>query len=160
MPFLTIQTLTDEIFAAGKRTYIKAGFARELSESLIETLWHCGAQVGSGSLADRGAGDGRRDPPRRTRGDGVPAPGGELADQPAGHVGGPADDDAEIDWVRRSFAALEPHLTGGKYVNFMGEDESRMPPAVRDNAASARARQTGVRPRQRLPAQSERRAVT
>ena len=28
VPFLEIQTLTDEIFAAGKRTYIKAGFAR------------------------------------------------------------------------------------------------------------------------------------
>jgi hypothetical protein len=26
VPFLRIQTLTDEIFAAGKRTYIKAGF--------------------------------------------------------------------------------------------------------------------------------------
>lgn len=25
--------------------------------------------------------------------------------------------------MRRSFAALEPHLTGGKYVNFMGDDE-------------------------------------
>ena len=25
--------------------------------------------------------------------------------------------------MRRSFASLEPHLTGGKYVNFMGEDE-------------------------------------
>jgi FAD/FMN-containing dehydrogenase len=34
-----------------------------------------------------------------------------------------ARDRDEIDWVRRSFAAVEPHLTGGKYVNFMGEDE-------------------------------------
>src|SRR5690242_9019928 len=31
VPFLRIQTLTDEIFAAGKRTYIKAGFARGLT---------------------------------------------------------------------------------------------------------------------------------
>ena len=41
-----------------------------------------------GVLADRSAGAGRGDPPRRPRGDSVPAPGGELADQPAGHVGG------------------------------------------------------------------------
>jgi hypothetical protein len=38
VPFLQIQTLTDEIFAAGKRTYIKAGFARGLTDELIETL--------------------------------------------------------------------------------------------------------------------------
>ena len=30
--------VTDEIFAAGKRTYIKAGFARELSDELIDAL--------------------------------------------------------------------------------------------------------------------------
>ena len=34
VPFLEIQTLTDEIFAAGKRTYIKAGFATELTDDL------------------------------------------------------------------------------------------------------------------------------
>jgi FAD/FMN-containing dehydrogenase len=34
-----------------------------------------------------------------------------------------ASDAQEIDWVRRTFAAIEPHLTGGKYVNFMGDDE-------------------------------------
>ena len=32
----TIQTMTDEIFADGKRTYIKAGFARALSDELID----------------------------------------------------------------------------------------------------------------------------
>jgi FAD/FMN-containing dehydrogenase len=35
VPFLHIQTLTDEIFAAGKRTYIKAGFARALTDELF-----------------------------------------------------------------------------------------------------------------------------
>ena len=34
-----------------------------------------------------------------------------------------ADDDSEIAWVRSAFAALEPHMTGGKYVNFMDADE-------------------------------------
>ncbi len=124
VPFLTIQTLTDEIFAAGKRTYIKAGFARELSESLIETLWHCGAQVGSGFsqievLAMGGA-------IRRVAPEATAFPHREaswLINLPATWEDA-ADDGAEIDWVRRSFAALEPHLTGGKYVNFMGEDES------------------------------------
>ena len=36
VPFLTIQTITDEIFAHGLRTYIKAGFADDLSDGLID----------------------------------------------------------------------------------------------------------------------------
>ena len=34
-----------------------------------------------------------------------------------------AEDESEIAWVRSAFAALEPYMTGGKYVNFMDEDE-------------------------------------
>jgi hypothetical protein len=39
--------MADEIFAAGKRTYIKAGFAQALTDGLIEALIRCGAEVGS-----------------------------------------------------------------------------------------------------------------
>ena len=46
-PFLEIQTMTDEIFAHGTRTYIKAGFARELTPALIDALSAHGAAVGS-----------------------------------------------------------------------------------------------------------------
>lgn len=123
VPFLHIQTLTDEIFAAGKRTYIKAGFARELSDQLIARLCECGAQVGSpfsqievlalGGAIGRVAPEATAFPHRDAS---------WLINLP-GTWEDPAEDDAEIDWVRRSFAALEPHLTGGKYVNFMGEDE-------------------------------------
>ena len=35
----------------------------------------------------------------------------------------PADTESEIAWVRETFAALEPHLTGGAYSNFMEGDE-------------------------------------
>ncbi len=123
VPFLEIQTLTDEIFAAGKRTYIKAGFARELSPRLIETLCRCGAEVGSpfsqievlalGGAIRRVAPEATAFPHREA---------GWLINLPATWEDA-ADDAAEIDWTRRSFAALEPHLTGGKYVNFMGDDE-------------------------------------
>jgi FAD/FMN-containing dehydrogenase len=34
------------------------------------------------------------------------------------------DSEAEIAWARATFAAIEPHLSGGAYVNFMdGDDE-------------------------------------
>jgi FAD/FMN-containing dehydrogenase len=123
VPFLVIQTLTDEIFAAGKRTYIKAGFAEALGDGLIEALCRCGAEVGSpfsqievlalGGAMSRVAPEATAFPHRDAR---------WLINIP-GTWEDAADDAAEIDWVRRSFAVLEPHLTGGKYVNFMGEDE-------------------------------------
>jgi hypothetical protein len=47
VPFLEIQTLTDEIFAPGKRTYIKAGFVHDLTDGLIDALCAHGARVGS-----------------------------------------------------------------------------------------------------------------
>jgi FAD/FMN-containing dehydrogenase len=123
LPFLEIQTLTDEIFAAGKRTYIKAGFAAELTDDLIETLCRCGAQVGSefsqievlalGGAIGRVAPESTAFPHRDAA---------WLINLPATWEDAAADGE-EIAWVRRSFATIEPHLTGGKYVNFMGEDE-------------------------------------
>jgi len=124
VPFLEIQTLTDEIFAAGKRTYIKAGFAAELTGPLIETLCRCGAEVGSefsqievlalGGAIRRVAPDATAFPHRAAT---------WLVNLPATWEDA-ASDSEEIAWARRSFADIEPHLTGGKYVNFMGEDEA------------------------------------
>jgi FAD/FMN-containing dehydrogenase len=124
VPFLVIQTMIDEIFAAGKRTYIKAGFARELTDGLIDELCEHGARVGSpfsvievvamGGAVGRVAPEATAFPHREAR---------WLLNIPATWESA-ADDEAEIAWARRTFAALEPHMTGGKYVNFMGEDES------------------------------------
>ena len=121
--FLRIQTLTDEIFAAGKRTYIKAGFAQELTDGLVATLCECGAEVGSefsqievlalGGAIRSVAPDATAFPHRNAT---------WLINLPATWEE-PVNDAEEIAWVRRSYASLEPHLTGGKYVNFMGEDE-------------------------------------
>lgn len=36
----------------------------------------------------------------------------------------PADDDAEIAWVRRVHEAMTPHATGGVYVNYLDGDEA------------------------------------
>ncbi|HTX08932.1 MAG TPA: FAD-binding oxidoreductase [Solirubrobacteraceae bacterium] len=130
VPFLKIQTLTDEIFAAGKRTYIKAGFATALTDALIEALIECGAHVGSEfsqiEVLAQGGAIGRVAPeatafPHRDA--------AWLLNIPATWED-PAADGEEIGWARRSFAAIEPHLTGGKYVNFMGDDD-------RDDAGGA-----------------------
>jgi FAD/FMN-containing dehydrogenase len=121
--FLEIQTLTDEIFAAGKRTYIKAGFATELADGTLDALLGAAAEVAS--------------PLSQIE---VLAMGGAIARVDPGATAFPhrdarwllnvpamwedvADTDAEVAWARRTFAALEPHLTGGAYVNFMAGDE-------------------------------------
>ena len=68
---------------------------------------------------------------------------------------------AEIAWVRETFAALEPHLTGGAYANFMEGDEPDAA-AVAYGATLARLRRVkrGLRPRERVPPQPEHRAVS
>ena len=47
VPFLEIQTMTEEIFAHGKRTYIKAGVLDEFPPEVIDVLAAHGCQVGA-----------------------------------------------------------------------------------------------------------------
>jgi FAD/FMN-containing dehydrogenase len=123
VPFLEIQTLTDEIFGPGKRTYIKAGFARSLTDELIETLSTCGAEVGSPlsqiEVLAMGGAIARVDPAATAF---AQRDAGWLLNIPAMWED-PADTEREVAWARRSFAALEPHLMEGRYVNFMDGDE-------------------------------------
>jgi FAD/FMN-containing dehydrogenase len=123
--FLEMQTITDEIFAHGKRTYIKAGFARELSDGLIGSLTEHGSRVGSplsqievlaqGGAIARVAPDATAFPHRGA---------GWLINIPAMWED-PAETDAEVAWARSAYAAFEPHLMPGRYVNFMDDDEAR-----------------------------------
>jgi len=123
VPFLEIQTLTDEIFGPGKRTYIKAGFVDDLTDAVLDALLERAAEVGSPLsqvevLAMRGA-------ISRVDAEATAFPhrdAGWLINIPAMWESA-EDTDAEIDWARRTFASLEPHMTGGAYVNFMAGDE-------------------------------------
>jgi FAD/FMN-containing dehydrogenase len=122
-PFLAIQTLTDEIFAHGQRTYIKAGYATALTDDLVDALLAAAAQVGSplsqievlaqGGAISRVAAGATAYPHRDAA---------WLINLPAMWTDA-ADDAQEIAWARASYASLEPHLTGGTYINFMAGDE-------------------------------------
>jgi len=122
-PFLEIQTLTDEIFAHGQRTYIKAGYATALTDGLIEALLAAAARIVSPLsqieiLAQGGA-------IARVDADATAYPHRDaawLVNLPA-MWRDPAEDAREIAWTRESYASLVPHLTGGTYVNFMAGDE-------------------------------------
>jgi FAD/FMN-containing dehydrogenase len=115
--------MTDELFAHGKRTYIKAGFARELTDELVATLERCGAGIHSPlsqiEVLAMGGAIAR-----------VPIEATAFAQRDAAWLinlpamwEDPRDTAREMAWARDSFAALSPHLMPGRYVNFMDADE-------------------------------------
>jgi len=133
VPFLFMQTITDDLFAHGLRTYIKAGFADDLTDGLVGALLDRAASLRSPisqvELLALGGAIGRVDPGatafpfRQAR---------WLVNIPATWRDA-ADDEREIAWARRTYAAVRPYLSEGNYVNFMGDDED-------DTAAGAYGR--------------------
>jgi FAD/FMN-containing dehydrogenase len=123
VPFLTIQTITDEIFAHGFRTYIKAGFVDDLPDALVDALLERAESIESpisqvellamGGAISRVAPDATAFPFRGAR---------WLINIPATWSDA-ADDEREIAWARSTYAAVKPFLSEGNYVNFMGDDE-------------------------------------
>ena len=123
VPFLFMQTITDDLFGPGLRTYIKAGFADDLPDGLIDVLRERAASLKSPvsqvELLALGGAIARIDqnatafPFRQAR---------WLVNIPATWRD-PADDAHEIAWARATYAAVKPYLSEGNYVNFMGDDE-------------------------------------
>ena len=125
VPYLAIQQVTDELLAPGTlHAYVKAGFAGELTVPFIDALIDCGGQVQSplsvievlsmgGAIRDVPVAD-TAFPHRDAR---------WLINMPA-QWSDPADSAAEIAWVRETYAALQPFLSGGAYSNFMEDDEA------------------------------------
>ena len=123
VPFLFMQTITDDLFAHGLRTYIKAGFADDLPDELIDALIERAALIQSPisqvELLALGGAIARVDsaatafPFRQAR---------WLINIPATWRDA-GDDEREIAWARATYAAVKPYLSEGTYVNFMGDDE-------------------------------------
>ena len=123
VPFLVMQTITDDLFAHGLRTYIKAGFAADLTDGLIDALIGRAALLRSpvsqvellalGGAIARVEADATAFPFRQPR---------WLVNIPATWRDA-ADDESETAWARATYAAVRPYLSEGGYVNFMGDDE-------------------------------------
>jgi FAD/FMN-containing dehydrogenase len=126
VPYLTIQSITDELLAPGTlHAYLKAGFAAEITDPMIESLVDGGASVGSrlSVIEVLSLGGAIRDVPNDATA--FPHREARWLINIAGQWRDPAATDDEIAWVRGTFAALEPHLGGGAYSNFMGDDDAR-----------------------------------
>jgi FAD/FMN-containing dehydrogenase len=123
VPFLFMQTITDDLFGHGLRTYIKAGFADDLAAGLVDALLDRAALLRSpvsqvellalGGAIVRVHPGATAFPFRQAR---------WLINIPATWRDA-ADDEAEIAWARATYAAVRPYLSEGSYVNFMGDDE-------------------------------------
>jgi FAD/FMN-containing dehydrogenase len=126
VPYLTIQSITDELLAPGTlHAYLKAGFAAEITDAMIESLIDRGASVGSrlSVIEVLSLGGAIRDVPNDATA--FPHREARWLINIAGQWRDPAATDDEIAWARGTFAALEPHLGGGAYSNFMGDDDAR-----------------------------------
>ena len=123
VPFLVMQTITDDLFAHGLRTYIKAGFVDDLPDALVDALLERAELIESpisqvellamGGAIARVEQDATAFPFRSAR---------WLINIPATWRDA-ADDEGEIAWARATYAAVRPYLSEGGYVNFMGDDE-------------------------------------
>lgn len=124
VPFLFMQTISDELFAHGLRTYIKAGFAADLDDGLVDALLARAETITSpisqvellamGGAIARVAPDATAFPFRQAA---------WLINIPATWRDA-AEDEREIAWARGTYAAITPYLSEGNYVNFMDEDDA------------------------------------
>jgi FAD/FMN-containing dehydrogenase/SAM-dependent methyltransferase len=125
VPYLAIQQITDELLAPGTlHAYVKAGFAGELTEEFMDALIDRGSRVGSPMSVIEVLSMGgaiRRIPDEATA---FPHRAARWLINVPGQWSDAAESEREIEWVRETFAALGPHLSGGSYSNFMEDDEA------------------------------------
>lgn len=130
IPYPALNTLFDPMLPKGLQAYWKAEFLPSMTDEVIKLAKHHGETIPSEETANhfypingavhRVAKDATAFPYRDV----------EFAAVIAGMWEDPADNAANIRWVRDYAAALSGHSAGGAYINFMdADDQSR----IRDN---------------------------
>lgn len=123
MPYPALNSAFDGLLPPGLQHYWKAAFLPELTDGAIAAYLEYGPRVPSmqstmhlypinGAVHDV-AGDATAFPFRDA----------DFAPVIAGMWPDPADNDANIAWVRDYHRALEPHTSDAGYINFMAEDD-------------------------------------
>jgi hypothetical protein len=124
MPYPVVNTLLDDGFPKGALNYWKSAFFSELSDAAVRTMveaFEASPSIMSGMVMEHFHGAVTRVDatatafPHRT-------PGYNLA--LIGEWDDPSATDANVAWVRDTFAALEPYMAPQVYVNYLGRDES------------------------------------
>jgi hypothetical protein len=141
--FSTLQTLADSDFPHDRRYYTKAGYFKTLNDEsigiLMEALATNPSVTNEIELAYLGGAAARVAPGETAFGDRS----SPFVLNLLGNWEEPADDAANISWIRSLFARLRPAMVPGVYVNFMSGDESdRVPEAYRERWERLRAIKT------------------
>ena len=132
LSFLSLQTMADNDFPHGRRYYTKSAYFKSLDDSSIESL--VSALESNPSVANEielaylGGAAARVAPEETAFGDRS----SPFIMNLLGNWSDPADDVANIAWIRGVFAKVRPGTTPGVYVNFMsGDEQDRVPEAYR-----------------------------
>ena len=141
MPYAAINQLMDAAFPKGALNYWKSSFLSSLSDEVIDTMIDCYARVPSpmsGILLEHWHGATTRV---------------AVSDTAFPHraVGynllfysewiNPADTERNIAWTREGYAAMQPFIASGRYVNYLDDDEAGDPAAEAYGPNYARLRQ-------------------
>jgi FAD/FMN-containing dehydrogenase len=134
MPYPALNTAFDPLLPPGLQHYWKASFATELTDGAIAAHVEHGPKVPVvnstmhiypiNGACNRVASDATAFAYRDAK----------FATVIAGMWPDPADNEANIEWVKDYYKALEPHSAAGGYVNFMsGDDQGRIQANYKDN---------------------------
>jgi FAD/FMN-containing dehydrogenase len=123
MPYPALNSAFDALYPAGLQHYWKTSFANELTDAAIGVHMEHGPKVPAlqstmhlyaiNGAVHRVAADATAFPHRDAM----------FATNIAGMWPDPAQNDANVGWVRDYFEALAPYSTEGGYVNFMSADD-------------------------------------
>jgi FAD/FMN-containing dehydrogenase len=124
MPYAQMQGLIDALYPHGTRAYFKAGYMRDLDDAAIETAtrFHQNATSPSSEIHFHHFGGAvARVPDSETAYGERQAPFVlnilALAHEPDGW-------ETHVDWAQRLYAAIEPSMTGGAYINYLSAEGS------------------------------------
>jgi hypothetical protein len=134
MPYPVVNTMLDDAFPRGALSYWKSAFLTELSDAAVRTMidaFEATPSILTSIVIENFHGAVCRVDKTATA---CPnrEPGYNLL--LAGQWLDPADTDANVRWVRGTFAALEPYMAPRAYVNYLNDDDSdRVPNAYGPN---------------------------
>jgi FAD/FMN-containing dehydrogenase len=123
MPYPVVNTMLDAGFPQRSLNYWKSNFARglddELLDKMIDAFGRCPSPLSAlviehfhGAVARVGISD--TPVPHRETGYNILIPGVWMD---------PAQSGANIEWVRSTYAALQPHFVARRWLNYLGDDE-------------------------------------
>jgi len=124
MPYPVVNTLLDPAFPKGALNYWKSGFLPDLSDSAIDILVDAFEGVPSpmtGIFLDHIHGAATRVDPDATA---FPHRQPVFSVLLLGQCAEPAEAAAMTAWVKDTFERLQPHLSDGRYTNFLSADDA------------------------------------